>query len=85
MNMIDRCRKENPGWRNSVIEGSESLIRQFLKSDSILFLNWDEAKEMSQVGISFGCHTLTHYNLTTCPKDEAQKEVSDSKKTLGKS
>jgi hypothetical protein len=42
-------------------------------------LTWDEVKEMSAEGISFGSHTQTHPIMTTIPADEARREILDSK------
>ena len=47
-----------------------------------LFLSWDEITEMSNGGISFGAHTVTHPNLTAIPVDNAEWEISTSKKEI---
>lgn len=41
-------------------------------------LTWDEVKEMSNKGISFGSHSCTHKILTKCPKKVVQEEIQDS-------
>ena len=51
-------------------------------------LSWNQIKEMSQAGITFGSHTRTHPNLTRLSTYDAQQELIGSKKeiedTLGK-
>lgn len=45
-------------------------------------LNWEEAKEMSEHGISFAAHTHTHPILTQMAPDQAKKEIALSKATI---
>ena len=47
-----------------------------------LYLSWGEVKEMSQNGIQFGSHTLTHTPLTTLPLERARREILESKRQL---
>lgn len=47
-----------------------------------LMLNWDQIREMSRHGISFGAHTVSHPVLATISIDEAEREISESKKTI---
>jgi len=47
------------------------------------FLNWDEVKEMSKNGISFGGHTKSHVYLPTVDKtDVLWDEIAGSKKAI---
>ncbi len=41
-------------------------------------LSWDEVREMSRNGISFGAHTVTHPILTKVPYEQARYEVAES-------
>jgi peptidoglycan/xylan/chitin deacetylase (PgdA/CDA1 family) len=47
-----------------------------------LFLSWDEVREMSEGGISFGAHTVTHPVLTNLPLEQARWEIAQSKKHI---
>lgn len=47
-----------------------------------VLLNWDEVREMSASGISFGSHTCTHRLLTGLPPDEVKKELAESMRAL---
>ncbi len=49
-----------------------------------LILSWDEIKEMSCDGISFGAHTVNHPILTTLPFDQAKMEIIQSKMDIEK-
>lgn len=45
-------------------------------------LSWPKVKEMSDAGIVFGSHTLTHPHLTRCNEKDLRAEVTDSKKII---
>lgn len=47
-----------------------------------VMLSWEEVREMSENGISFGSHTLTHPLLTRLPSKQAQKEIHLSKEII---
>ena len=51
----------------------------YYKSEETLMLSWDQVREMSDNGISFGSHTLTHPFLTRIPRKQAQREIRLSK------
>lgn len=46
------------------------------------FLSWENIKEMSENGISFGSHTLSHSCLTKVDSKEAFRQISESKKII---
>jgi len=45
-------------------------------------LTWEQVKEMSDNGITFGAHTLSHAMLTKIPLEDARKEIVESKRVL---
>jgi len=45
-------------------------------------LTWEQVKEMSDNGITFGAHTLSHPVLTKIPLEDARKEIAESKRVL---
>ncbi len=45
-------------------------------------LSWDEIDEMRDWGIVFGSHTMSHRNLTKLKRDEAEYELTESKRIL---
>jgi len=49
-----------------------------------LVLSWDEVREMSRRGISFGAHSVNHPILSQLPLDEAEKEILDSRRHIEK-
>ncbi|MFH1134713.1 MAG: polysaccharide deacetylase family protein [Pseudomonadota bacterium] len=48
------------------------------------FLSWEQVREMSGSGISFGSHTENHRILTLAPEDEIKRELKDSRDRLEK-
>ncbi len=47
-----------------------------------LFISWAEAAKMAKNGISFGAHTITHPILTNIPPEEAEREITGSKRAI---
>jgi len=45
-------------------------------------LTWEQVKEMSDNGITFGAHTLNHPVLTRISLEDARKEIAESKRVL---
>ena len=51
----------------------------YYTNEKALMLSWEQVREMSNSGISFGSHTLTHPFLTRIPRKHAQREILLSK------
>ncbi len=49
-----------------------------------LILTWDQLKEMAEMGMVIGSHTLTHLNLPNAEPEDAVKEIAESKVVLEK-
>ncbi|MCM2283296.1 MAG: polysaccharide deacetylase family protein [Desulfobacula sp.] len=47
-----------------------------------LMLNWDQIREMSDYGISFGAHTVSHPVLSQISIESAKKEIKLSKEII---
>jgi len=61
---------------------SHYLLPRYHDSVRDRFLTWSEIEEMSQKGVIFGSHGLTHRRLTTLSPEEARREISDSRRLL---
>lgn len=59
----------------------ELRVREFEEIKDLM-LDWHQIKEMSENGISFGAHTVSHPVLATMPLGLAEKEISESRKTI---
>jgi peptidoglycan/xylan/chitin deacetylase (PgdA/CDA1 family) len=47
-----------------------------------VMLTWDQIREMSENGISFGAHTINHPVLSNLPSKEAENEIISSKRII---
>ena len=47
-----------------------------------MMMGWDEMREMSRGGMSFGAHTVTHPNLPNAYPEEAEHEICESRAML---
>ena len=47
-----------------------------------MMLTWSQIKEMAADGITMGCHTLNHSDLTSVSLGEAKRQITDSKEIL---
>ncbi|MEW6378722.1 MAG: polysaccharide deacetylase family protein [bacterium] len=61
--------------------GIRLAVNDFRELDNLM-LSWDEIREMSEQGISFGAHTVNHPILTRIPLAVAEEEIQQSKKTI---
>ena len=64
-------------WIGKELEykGSASLIRR-------CYLSWDEIEKLKSWGISFGCHSLSHPDLTNVGEERLRKEIRQAKEIL---
>lgn len=47
-----------------------------------LYLNWDQVRELSSLGVEFGAHTASHPILTKVPLSQVEIELAVSKKRV---
>jgi len=47
-----------------------------------LMLSWDEVRTMSRGGVQFGSHTATHPILSRVDREQARRELVESKRTI---
>jgi peptidoglycan/xylan/chitin deacetylase (PgdA/CDA1 family) len=83
--IIEKKLKKMPDEKRS--EWIEALVRRSgvdisTKLGKELILSWDDVKEMSRNGISFGSHTISHPILTRLPLEAAGREIVESKRKI---
>jgi len=70
--------------KNTLIERLQNVcgleVPRGLGTQTIL--SWEEVREMSENGIDFGAHSLTHPILTNMPLDTARQEIAYSKSEI---
>jgi peptidoglycan/xylan/chitin deacetylase (PgdA/CDA1 family) len=57
-------------------------IKQSPAENFRAMLSWEEVKQMSRDGISFGSHTKSHPTLSKIPLNLARQEIVDSKQVI---
>jgi peptidoglycan/xylan/chitin deacetylase (PgdA/CDA1 family) len=78
---IERAKTMSDDARNRMLDdleceaGGHYLARR-------RFVDWDQVREMSGGGISFGSHTRTHANLTRLPPADLDRELGESLQAL---
>jgi len=60
---------------------TELEVHDFYELNNLM-LTWDQIKEMSENGISFGSHTVNHPVLTRVSLNKAGEEIWESKKVI---
>jgi peptidoglycan/xylan/chitin deacetylase (PgdA/CDA1 family) len=77
--------KELPESRKKLVVSEIINLLDVRVEDSVfskLFLTWDQVREMAENGIEMGAHTINHPILTRIPRDEAEREIRDSKNMI---
>ncbi|HWP23818.1 MAG TPA: polysaccharide deacetylase family protein [Candidatus Binatia bacterium] len=67
---------ERSAWVDKVIR--QLGVQNRIKSDGLM-LNWEDVRHMSQRGITFGSHTVTHPVLSKISLQRAREEIRASK------
>jgi len=75
--VIDRLKRLPEDEVHHLIENTSRIFEVELPEKRVL-LNWEEVKEMSENGISFGSHSAHHKVLTRIKVAEAREEVESS-------
>jgi peptidoglycan/xylan/chitin deacetylase (PgdA/CDA1 family) len=70
--------------KNSIVESIMALCPTEIPDGLAkrLILSWDQVKEMRDMGISFGDHTMNHPILTKVSLERARQEIFESKKII---
>lgn len=83
--VIEYFKRMPGGQRNQLLSPLLSDRSQSRETDSAnRMLSWDEVTEMSQGGIEFGAHTVTHALLPYEDEATIEREVREAKLTLEK-
>jgi peptidoglycan/xylan/chitin deacetylase (PgdA/CDA1 family) len=82
--IIDKLKLLSEEEKNKTIEKLEYMsgVDIPVQIGRKLVLSWENIKEMSRGGVSFGAHTVNHPILTKIPLIQARYEISQSKKDI---
>lgn len=79
--VIEQCKHLPIGRIQELVAALASRLEVSLPQERVI-VNWDEVREMSQCGISFGSHSCSHRILTTLTSEEVSVELARSKQVL---
>lgn len=78
-------KKLKPSERNELLHALAEKLGPFPGDTNILeqkMLTWNEVKEMSNNGVTFGAHTVTHPFLSGLTAEEIGKEIEQSRRII---
>ena len=64
------------------INGEIDIAKEHITYCGLRPLTWEQIRQMSKSGISFGAHTHTHQILANVSRENAEEEISKSKRIL---
>jgi peptidoglycan/xylan/chitin deacetylase (PgdA/CDA1 family) len=79
--IIERCKHLPIDRIRKLVHTLASALDVTLPLDRVI-VNWDEVREMSREGVSFGSHSCTHRIMTTITSDEVSEELLRSRQVL---
>jgi peptidoglycan/xylan/chitin deacetylase (PgdA/CDA1 family) len=79
--IIERCKALPIQHINELVDGLATELEVSLPRGRVI-VNWDEVREMSLAGLSFGSHSCSHRIMTTIAPDEVSKELFRSAQVL---
>lgn len=79
--LIESLKGRSPEDLEKLIQEISGVLSQPLPSERV-FLNWEEVREMSRHGISFGSHSSNHLILTGLPSGRIRHELEGSQRIL---
>jgi peptidoglycan/xylan/chitin deacetylase (PgdA/CDA1 family) len=84
MQIVTELKKLSPYSIDKLLDQTENefTLRHIMEQDERMLMNWDEVKEMSNAGISFGSHCVNHSILTNLSSEEKYYEITSSRQTL---
>lgn len=79
--IIERCKHLPIERIRELVQALAVELRVTLPLDRVI-VNWDEVREMSRGGVSFGSHSCTHRIMTTITSHEVFDELVRSRQVL---
>ncbi|MGC3976653.1 MAG: polysaccharide deacetylase family protein [Nitrospira sp.] len=79
--VIEQCKHLPIERIQTLVDGLAIRLDVSLPQERVI-VNWDEVREMSQGGVSFGSHSCSHRILTTITSDDVSVELTKSRQVL---
>lgn len=75
--VVEWCKTLSPAQIDAFVSGWAEALELMLPSERQV-VNWEEVRTMSEAGVSFGSHSVTHTILTKLHWDDVMREAVDS-------
>jgi peptidoglycan/xylan/chitin deacetylase (PgdA/CDA1 family) len=84
ISIVGHLRQISEAEKNRIVDSIMALCQTEIPDGLAkrLILSWDQVKEMSDAGISFGAHTMNHPILTRLSVEQAREQICDSKRII---
>lgn len=82
--LIESCKTIPSEKIEELIQALASIADVALPAHRVI-VNWDEVREMSRFGLSFGSHSCSHRIMTALSKKQVAQELSESRRVLQES
>lgn len=78
---VEAVKRLTEAEKNSAVQNLSHIlnVRDMDQETSKMFLDWNDVRFLSQNGIEFGAHTVSHPILTRVSLDQARAEIINSK------
>lgn len=83
---VNQIKRLDPKESAEIIREIPGILGVVVPKDSFngLYLDWNHVRELSNQGIEFGAHTVSHPILTSISLDKVSNELSESKSKIEK-
>lgn len=79
--LIEACKELEAGRLERLLANLSDIVGVTVPETRVV-MNWEEMREMSQHGITFGSHSCSHRLMTQLPEKEARQEATASYERL---
>ena len=79
--IIERCKHLPTARITELVSALAAKLKVTLPRSRVI-VNWEEVREMSQGGVSFGSHSCSHRIMTTITPEDVSEELVRSEKVL---
>jgi peptidoglycan/xylan/chitin deacetylase (PgdA/CDA1 family) len=79
---VDHLRVQPAASRDPFIDQVVGITSEVTQAPERLMLSWDEVREMTAGGVTFGGHTINHANMAEVSRGDLELEVAGCKRRI---